>query len=68
MAMAEQMPPKERSRRKRSATQKKDGRDVDRIGNHSSCPGKTGTDARGASGDPARLQETEDAISHYRRL
>lgn len=50
------------------ATQKKDGRDVDRTGNHSSCPGKSGTDALGVSGEPARLQETEHAISHHSRL
>jgi hypothetical protein len=47
---------------------KKDGRDVDRTGNHSSCPGKSGTDALGVSGVPARLQETEHAISHHSRL
>jgi hypothetical protein len=47
---------------------KKFGRDVDRTGNHSSCPGKTGTDALRVSGEPARLQETEHAISHHSRL
>jgi hypothetical protein len=50
------------------ATPKKEVRDVDRTGNHSSCPGKTGTDALGVSGAPARLQETEHAISHHSRL
>jgi hypothetical protein len=47
---------------------KKDGRDVDRTGNHSSCPSKTGTDALGVSGEPVRLQETEHAISHHSHL
>ncbi len=47
---------------------KKGGRDVDRTGNHSSCPGKTGTDALGVCGEPGRLQETEHAISHHSRL
>jgi hypothetical protein len=50
------------------ATQKKDGRDVDRTGNHSSCPGKSGTDTLRVSGEPARLQETEHAISHHSHL
>jgi hypothetical protein len=53
----------------RSPPGKKDERDVDRTGNHSSCQGKTGTDALGVSGEPAmRLQETEHAISHHSRF
>jgi hypothetical protein len=46
----------------------KNRRDVDRTGNHSLCPGNTGTDAHRVSGKPARQQETEHAISHHSNL
>lgn len=50
---------------RRPLPQKNDGRDVDRTCNHSSCPGKTGTEALGACGEPARLQEIENAIFNH---